>query len=274
MSNLDHFAKKTALILYPLREKGLLKYKWEKGCGKPESWENELVKETYRKCTSLSEGERLIEFRNKFERLWNDADDRKKFAYVEWIVKEWGKIRNIKCDTLKTYVELLKRENPAAVEPIKLTPASYSKCLAFLFPDEYYIYDSRVALAVSVITYVTELANEGTFQKAAAKSEATNKIAKSVEIDEEVEPVQKLEESIKCINYADYCSLVRGLATATLPDFNPQLVEQDLFMLGGYIRDQLKEQIAKWPKVDQETQLPPEFLMELKTKLKGILQLR
>lgn len=148
-----------------------------------------------------------------------------------------------------------------------MTPASYSKCLAFLFPEKYYIYDSRVALALEVISFVTDATNNITFQNATSKSDLTNRIAAMVKARD------VLNESMESVNYPEYCNLIRMIANATGPDFNPQVVEQELFMLGGCIRDKLRRESASCLKLKPGSKAPAEFLEELKIQMKNFFQL-
>lgn len=64
-----------------------------------------------------------------------------------WVIKEWGGIRAAKNEKTTALVRIFLKENR-----IKFTRiASLSKVLAFMYPDRYIIYDSRVAYAINWI---------------------------------------------------------------------------------------------------------------------------
>lgn len=82
----------------------------------------------------------------KFElsRLWRNSPARR-LELVNYIVSTWGGIRRNSQDTLKRYSLL---QPPVASLPLKGV-ASYSKVLGIIDPDEYAIYDARVAVALN-----------------------------------------------------------------------------------------------------------------------------
>ncbi|WP_196893023.1 hypothetical protein [Aureivirga marina] len=64
-----------------------------------------------------------------------------------WIVRDWGGVRAAKQeDTIQTIKDVIENEKT----PFKRV-ASYSKVCAFMFPEKYLIYDSRVAYSLNWI---------------------------------------------------------------------------------------------------------------------------
>ena len=71
-----------------------------------------------------------------------------KEVIASWVVKDWGGINGNSSKTLKEYVN--RMENNHSYTPIKGI-ASYSKILAAAFPNDYAIYDARVAASLNAI---------------------------------------------------------------------------------------------------------------------------
>ena len=79
---------------------------------------------------------------------WKNNNYNSKKTIASWIVKDWGGIRSISEKRLKEYEDRMK--NNHNYTPLKGI-ASYSKILAAAFPEDYAIYDARVAASLNAI---------------------------------------------------------------------------------------------------------------------------
>lgn len=83
------------------------------------------------------------------KRQWDGAlTESTKIEVAETIVKDWGGVRNNSAETIKGYVSVVG--NPSATMPLKGV-ASYSKIFAIVHPDEFAIYDARVAACLNAV---------------------------------------------------------------------------------------------------------------------------
>lgn len=70
----------------------------------------------------------------------------------EWIIKEWGGIKTVS-KNLDAYISSVKEKKV----PEKLSGvASYSKLFAMFYPDDFAIYDARVAVSLNIIQLLSE----------------------------------------------------------------------------------------------------------------------
>ena len=89
---------------------------------------NKLLKEMF--CVKLSSNNDLLK-------------------YYNWIVKEWGGIRNFG-KTIEDVNEFIYRISTKKLYATHYnTISSYSKIISFLHPNEYFIYDSKVAYVLN-----------------------------------------------------------------------------------------------------------------------------
>ncbi|ERJ57154.1 hypothetical protein [Sphingobacterium paucimobilis] len=81
--------------------------------------------------------------------IWKaQSDDPGLFDQLSlWIIKDWGGIKTAKEDATKVLIADFLRERNAGFDRI----ASVSKVAAYMYPEEYIIYDSRVAYSLNWI---------------------------------------------------------------------------------------------------------------------------
>lgn len=237
MDNLEIFIDKVHLTLTNFRNKGLLVYSWKEPASEPCV---ESMYDTFYKDPTSDDPERLqrlLHYRREFPLLWetgNDPETRKNF--LKWIVCNWGGINNIKDDTLYQYIPDLPIESYSTSNYLKTHTSSFSKCLAFIHPKICYVYDSRVALALNCLSHIHNLQDSIVFKQTSSKSYYTTEVSRIIN--------KKVSRRTKRIDYFGYCQIVRRLAG--LDENNDEnyikahKFEAELFMLGGWIRDQMK----------------------------------
>ena len=116
-----------------------------------------LIKDKYKKLFESDEIKRMDNSVNGFEKnillknilseKINKAED--KLQYYNWIVKEWGGIKNFrkKVNEIDSFVKDIKEGKLNSKN--FLTISSYSKIISFINPKEYFIFDSRVAYVLN-----------------------------------------------------------------------------------------------------------------------------
>jgi hypothetical protein len=87
-----------------------------------------------------------VELKFELSRLWRDEPARR-LELVRYIVSTWGGIKRNSQDTLTQYSRLQPSVTPLPLKGV----ASYSKVLGIIDPDEYAIYDARVAVALNAV---------------------------------------------------------------------------------------------------------------------------
>lgn len=77
--------------------------------------------------------------------IWNDGD---KLEISNWVVAKWGGIKGNRPTTVANYVSAICAGHyPNEIKGV----ASYSKILSFMDPNEFSIYDARVAISLNAI---------------------------------------------------------------------------------------------------------------------------
>lgn len=89
-----------------------------------------------------------IALKNFLTKEWKNNNYNSKKTIASWVVKDWGRIRSISEKRLKEYVDRMEENHNYT--PLKGI-ASYSKILAAAFPEDYAIYDARVAASLNAI---------------------------------------------------------------------------------------------------------------------------
>ena len=237
MNNLEIFIDKVQVTLTNFRNEGLLVYDWRDPAREPCV---ESMYDTFSKNPTSDDPEtlqKLLHYRREFPSLWetaNDPETRKDL--LKWIVCNWGGINNIKCTTLKEYVKVLKPETYSSSKYFKNNISSFSKCLAFIDPSKCYVYDSRVALALNCLSYISNLHQTIVFKQPSSKSTYTTTLSRLIN--------DAVSRSNTPLDYFEYCQVVRRLAgVSDTSDKNyiaAHKIEAELFMLGGWIRDQMR----------------------------------
>tara|TARA_A100001015_G_scaffold265870_1_gene314629 strand:+ start:1733 stop:2470 length:738 start_codon:yes stop_codon:yes gene_type:complete len=89
--------------------------------------------------------EKNIFLKKNSSKIWSEGS---KFEIAKWAISDWGGIRRNKTKTIEKYIYEIENKNyPCYIEGV----ASYSKILSFMKPDEFAIYDARVAISLNAI---------------------------------------------------------------------------------------------------------------------------
>ena len=111
-----------------------------------------LPKKNILKGFTLNENDSLykqnIALKKFLTKEWKNNNYNPKKTIASWVVKDWGGIRRISEQRLKEYVDRMEENHNYT--PLKGI-ASYSKILAAAFPEDYAIYDARVAASLNAI---------------------------------------------------------------------------------------------------------------------------
>lgn len=128
--------------------KGLFKGLGAKSIKENYSWMAKSLPKGIRLTDAATKSNYQINVELKFElsRLWRNSPARR-LELVNYIVSTWGGIRGNSQDTLKRYSLLQRRAESLPLKGV----ASYSKVLGMIDPDEYAIYDARVAVALNAV---------------------------------------------------------------------------------------------------------------------------
>jgi hypothetical protein len=95
-----------------------------------------------------------IQLKEKFPDKWNNSNgDNEKFDLAKWIIKDWGGIKRNKDETILNHLKITCKSNDYF--PLKGV-ASYSKILSFIEPDNFAIYDARVAASLNGIQLLSK----------------------------------------------------------------------------------------------------------------------
>ena len=92
-----------------------------------------------------------IDLKNYLNRQWRSAGSKsEKVEIARVVISDWGGVRNNKMQTLEKYVDHIEMSDPPM--PIKGV-ASYSKLYSIVRPDDYVIYDARVAVCLNAVQF-------------------------------------------------------------------------------------------------------------------------
>lgn len=237
MNNLEIFIDKVQVTLTNFRNEGLLVYDWRDPAREQcveSMYDSFHLDQTSDDPETL---QRLLHYRREFPALWMKAGTEiPQKRLLGWVVRDWGGINNIKDDTLGNYIPDLPEESYSTSNYLKTHTSSFSKCLAFIYPKYCYVYDSRVALALNCLSHIHNLQDSIVFKQTSSKSYYTTEVSRIIN--------KKVSRRTKRIGYFGYCQIVRRLAG--LDESNDEnyikahKLEAELFMLGGWIRDQMK----------------------------------
>ena len=82
------------------------------------------------------------------EQWWVAEDEDRRFELAHTIVSDWGGVRANRPETLKKYVRAIAEPTPRTrLQGV----ASYSKIFAIVHPEQYAIYDARVAACLNAV---------------------------------------------------------------------------------------------------------------------------
>ena len=169
---------------------------------------------------------------------WRGADEPTKRILAKAIIQGWGKLTN-DADTLETYVMLADGDN----RRIPLDGiSSYSKLLAFTRPEQYAIYDSRVAVTLNALQLLHPHNVPVFFQYPAGR--AKDIVRFSALFTADMMRSMQWEVLPKNTTYAQYMELLHGLAgkTHTIQHYEmllfalaPQLTTEILYRMNKII---------------------------------------
>ena len=100
----------------------------------------------YRTCY-----ENTLLLKEFFRELWNESDEEEKINIARLIIGEWGGIKTNKKTTLEWFVGEIQLEHPMKPETPLNGVSSYSKLYSVIKPEEYMLYDSRIAVGLNCI---------------------------------------------------------------------------------------------------------------------------
>ena len=94
--------------------------------------------------------EKNIFLKGNSSKIWNEGS---KFDIAKWAISDWGGIRGNSTKTIEKYLNEIENKNyPSYIKGI----ASYSKILSFMKPEEFAIYDARVAISLNAIQLLSK----------------------------------------------------------------------------------------------------------------------
>lgn len=92
--------------------------------------------------------EQNVKLKRRLSEVWKTADAERRFEIARWIIKDWGGIYAIRDGNISILVNDAERKTDIRRAA---GTASYSKILAFVWPDEFCIYDSRVSVSLKAV---------------------------------------------------------------------------------------------------------------------------
>ena len=185
-------------------------------------------------CTDQDGYSKNIEFKKYIKYLWDGAStdhNQCKLEIAEIIVKDWGGIRVNNKETLRKYVNaVLNNKVPTHLQGV----ASYSKIFAFVDPDRFAIYDSRVAACLNAVQINAKLTKGLAFNYVPGRNNivGNNKTKQGFTQDQRFS-IKKLRESgWHSINRREtYCKYIKLLnfCLKRRPEYNLTKLEMALF---------------------------------------------
>lgn len=94
--------------------------------------------------------ENTIALKTFLRNLWFESDDEEKLNVAKLIIGEWGGIKTNRTSTLEWYIQEVQLDDPET--PLHGV-SSFSKLYAVIKPEEFAIYDARVAVCLNSIQY-------------------------------------------------------------------------------------------------------------------------
>lgn len=172
---------------------------------------------------------------------WSNWDKKGELdKLVQFSVKNFGGIWNFKFSVHEKNLNTLLANEPQPNSMTKSLPLpSTSKILSFAYPDQCFIYDSRVSIALNAIMEQEKIPLD---HKKYPLIMGKNSKTSSAVLDHFKLP--KADSVDAPTMYMPYCDLI--LKTAKhLDNCNPQMVEMALFLLGKGVRDCIYADTAK-----------------------------
>lgn len=89
-----------------------------------------------------------VELKLELSKLWKTGDAEKRAAIIKWVISDWGGIYG---NSKSKLAEYFKRAQEPSISAPLAGIASYSKVLAAIDPNEFAIFDARVAVSLNAI---------------------------------------------------------------------------------------------------------------------------
>ena len=105
-----------------------------------------------RKCWVITLVEKTIELRKQLNQKWRSGDLTEKIKIANFYVKEWGKIKGNKEQTIEEFVSILVCDKLPSFQGI----ATWSKIAAIKDPTSNFIFDARVALSLNALQFLKD----------------------------------------------------------------------------------------------------------------------
>lgn len=225
--NLNEFAKELNDILTKEDNKKSLRYQWRR-LSKMElpvdiSLETRSILQKI-SCNKDEEADQLVKFRIQFSERWNalpSSKNEERKSMLRWVVRTWGGIRRLSDGKLSDFITMI--ENQSLCDDNKLI-SSKSKCWSFVDPENRFVYDSRVALALNTVILKKFNDCEWQFFMPNGRSNAFREF------------VSNWSKKPNIITYDTYCELIKHIAELqNLKPEDRQRIELQLFMMGRNI---------------------------------------
>ena len=142
-------------------------------------------------------------------RLWPNLGRDQQFELMKWIVQKWGKIRRTSDNSFEKYFKLMADINSGdelrvsgAEEEVysEWDVSGKSKFFAFVDPERFFVYDSRVSMALNAIILV-KLPNELKWEFFLAKGDSSD-------CKDEVLRHKLFRNRYRKAKYGEYCQLI------------------------------------------------------------------
>jgi hypothetical protein len=110
--------------------------------------------------------EKNIFLKENSSKIWDEGS---KFKIANWAISDWGGIRSNSTKTIEKYInEIENKDYPYYIDGV----ASYSKILSFMNPEEFAIYDARVAISLNAIQLLSKSESGVAFTYLAGRNKA------------------------------------------------------------------------------------------------------
>ena len=146
-----------------------------------------------------------------------------------WIVREWGGIRRFRiCKKNRDLIDHFSEELNLGMMTSLSRISSLSKIASFVFPDRYFVYDSRAIYSLNWL-----LLNAGETESFYPRPQGRNNILIKYKLnliiqDRTTNPIPLISETTA---YFSYCDLINRLAQQILPNGKACEIEMLLFQI-------------------------------------------
>lgn len=172
-----------------------------------------------------------IQLKEAFPALWKNNDN-DKFHLAKWIIKDWGGIKRNKDETISNHLKITRNSNDYF--PLKGV-ASYSKILSFIEPDNFAIYDARVAASLNGIQLLSKSKKSVLWNNLDGRNKKIELFKKTLASDSRLESLgwTKIRND-ECYKHYNY--ILKNILEK-FPDFRLFHLEMSLFANAEEIAD-------------------------------------